>query len=513
MDKMKRSLSKLLSLALAFLMLFEASGNAFAYMVEGSKTASQSEEEITLTDSDGNVTTPDESWEETFPYGAFAFEKSGLAVKEGENGVIKVYRLGGTAGRATAYIKYQPSVTQDENGDAIYDFAISAADAVVSVEEPQPAAKYQPVGKEPDPQETDAAVTASEGEDGWTLSVDVENAESYAWQVSENGGVWNDLDDADSASLPADAEALGESYDYRCVYTVDGVRYCTDSLRGTEYVRAAEEELEPMPEDIDLAAEPVYTPLALDAEGEDPYSAWLFELVFADGEWVKELHIDALTDALAEAAEAATFTVVGCDGGEVLDSASTLLLRIEDTNDPEPSTLGFTAELVEADKAEGYATVMLRRVGGMSRPVTVKYATADDTAVAGTDYAYTEGTLLFYGGIDELPVRVELIDDGEVSEEAVRFYIELSELQGDDGCTLDVTRAAVSSRTPAPARARTPRRASMTRTPWTSPAPWARAPARRPPPAPARRSSAARRRRSRNMSPSTPSCAMKTRTA
>ena len=164
--------------------------------------------------------------------------------------------------------------------------------------------------------------------------MDVENAESYAWQVSENGGVWNDLDDADSASLPADAEALGESYDYRCVYTVDGVRYCTGSLRGTEYVRAAEEELEPMPEDIDLAAEPVYTPLALDAEGEDPYSAWLFELVFADGEWVKELHIDALTDALAEAAEAATFTVVGCDGGEVLDSASTLLLRIEDTTIP-----------------------------------------------------------------------------------------------------------------------------------------------------------------------------------
>ena len=443
MDKMKRSLSKLLSLALAFLMLFEASGNAFAYMVEGSKTASQSEEEITLTDGDGNVTTPDESWEETFPYGAFAFEKSGLAVKEGENGIIKVYRLGGTAGRATAYIKYQPSVTQDENGDAIYDFAISAADAVVSVEEPQPAAKYQPVGKEPDPQETDAAVTASEGEDGWMLSVDVENAESYAWQVSENGGVWNDLDGADSASLPADAEALDERFDYRCVYTADGVRYCTDSLRGTEYVRAAEEELEPMPEDIDLNAEPVYTPLALDAEGEDPYSAWLFELVFADGEWVKELHVDARTDALAEAAEAATFTIVGCDGGEVLDSASTLLLRIEDTNDPEPSTLGFTAELVEADKAEGYATVMLRRVGGTSRPVTVKYATADDTAVAGTDYAYTEGTLLFYGGIDELPVRVELIDDGKASEDALRFYIELSELQGDDGCELDISRAAV----------------------------------------------------------------------
>ena len=443
MNQLKRSLSKLLSFALAFLMLFEASGNAFAYMVEDARTASESEDKITLTDSDGNVTEPDESWETTFPYGAFAFERSGLAVKEGESGVIKVYRLGGTAGRATAYIKYQPSLTKDENGEAIYDFAISAGDVVVSVEEPQPAAKYQPVGKEPDPQETDAAVTAEEGEDGWTLSVDVENADSYAWQVSENGGVWNDLDGADTAVLPADAEALDESYDYRCVYTADGVRYCTDSLRGTEYVRAAEEELAPMPEDIDLAAEPVYTPLELTAEGEDPYSAWLFELVFADGEWVKELHIDALSDELAEAAEAATFTIVGCDGGAVLDASSTLLLRIEDTNEPEPSTLGFTAELVEADKAEGFATVMIRRVGGKSRPVTVKYATADDTAVAGTDYAYAEGTLLFYGGIDELPVRVELIDDGEVSEDPVRFYIELSELQGDDGCTLELSRAAV----------------------------------------------------------------------
>lgn len=443
MEKWKRSLSKLLSFALAFLMLFEASGNGFAYMVEGTQTAQQSEEKIALTDGDGNVTVPDESWEETFPYGAFAFEKAGLAVKEGESGVIRVYRLGGTAGRATAYLKYQPSLTRDENGEAIYDFAISAADVVVRVEEPQPAAKYQPVGKLPDPEETDAAVTAAEGEDGWVLSVDFDGAESYVWQVSENGGVWSRLDGADTAALPADAEALDARFDYRCVYTAGGVRYCTDSLRGTEYVRAPEETLEPMPADIDLNAAPVYTPLALDAEGEDPYSAWLFELVFADGEWVKEIQIDALGDELAEAAEAAAFTLVGCDGGEVLDSAATLLLRVEDGNEPEPSTLGFTAEVTEADKAEGYATVMLRRVGGKSRPVTVKYATADDTAAAGRDYAYTEGTLLFYGGVDELPVRVELIDDGVASEDAVRFYIELSELQGDDGCTLDVSRAAV----------------------------------------------------------------------
>lgn len=87
---------RLLCAALTVLMLFEASGSALAYLVTGEGSAPTS---VVYTDTNGNTQPVDESWEETFPYGAFAFETSGLALSEGESGVIKVYRLGGTTGR------------------------------------------------------------------------------------------------------------------------------------------------------------------------------------------------------------------------------------------------------------------------------------------------------------------------------------------------------------------------------------------------------------------------------
>ena len=38
---------------------------------------------VTIVDKDGNAITEDSSWEETFPYGTFAFGNSQLTVAEG----------------------------------------------------------------------------------------------------------------------------------------------------------------------------------------------------------------------------------------------------------------------------------------------------------------------------------------------------------------------------------------------------------------------------------------------
>ena len=148
---------RLLCAALTVLMLFEASGSALAYLVTGEGSAPTS---VVYTDTNGNTQPVDESWEETFPYGAFAFETSGLALSEGESGVIKVYRLGGTTGRATAYLTYEPVLLQDENGGAVYDYAVSANDVAIQVEEPLPRARYDAVGMPPVPETGDAAVRA-----------------------------------------------------------------------------------------------------------------------------------------------------------------------------------------------------------------------------------------------------------------------------------------------------------------------------------------------------------------
>lgn len=130
---------RLISIFLAVLIILQIPAPALAYMVDGRETASG----IILTDSEGNIVEADESWEERFPYGAFAFENPSLIINEGESDVIKVYRLGGTAGRASAYITYEPVLIKDEDGNPIYENAISADDLDIGVEEPQPIAMYQ----------------------------------------------------------------------------------------------------------------------------------------------------------------------------------------------------------------------------------------------------------------------------------------------------------------------------------------------------------------------------------
>lgn len=450
---MKKRMSRFLSLLLCMTMVFTLiPAQVFAYYVADAKTGIRRTADgnavgtINGTDAQGNATTinyDEKTWTETYPYGAFAFEQSSLALQEGGSGVIKVYRLGGTAGRATAYLTYKPVLVQDENGRKIYDYAVSAKDIDILVEEPQPAAKYQPVGKAPDPQRGGLIVVSIRDEQGFVLSLSDE-ADSYRWQILSDG-VWQDITDSDVRELPMDAEYLDESaYDYRCVYEKDGVSYCTDSYFGETYVAPAEEELEPMPEDIELNAAPVYTALDLRGEGEDPYAGWAFELIFADGEWVKEIHLDALTDGISEAQEAAALTIEDCYGGEVLDAASTLLMSIADIDEAGPSSLGFEVETVTVDKAEGTAEVMITRTGDASRPVSIEWTTKDGTAAAGTDYVSASGTLMFYTGLTSLPVTVELIDDGVETDETVDFTIELSKLLGDDNCTLTATVATVS---------------------------------------------------------------------
>lgn len=430
---------RLLSAGLAILILFQVSGSALAYVVAGESTAPTS---LTYTDAEGNTQTVDENWAESFPYGAFAFETSGMAVKEGESGVIKVYRLGGTTGRATAYLSYEPVLIQGEDGEAVYDYAISADDVNIQVEDPLPRAQYDPVGMPPAPQVGNASVSADPDEQGYILRLS-QTADAYQWQILYED-TWQDIDEATTAEVPADLEFIDSgSYDYRCVYTVDGVDYCSVSLLGETYERPEEEVVPEAPADLDLNAEPTYT--ALDLQGEDdPYSGWAFELIFAEGEWVKEIHVDALPDELAEAEETAALTIWGCEGGQVLEGADTLLLRVEDTNEPEPSTLGFIVSDVTVDKADGTAEVTIQRVGGTQTPVTVQYATVDGTALAGQDYAATSGTLMFYAGVTSLPVTVELIDDGVATDEQVWFDINLSELLGDDDCQLTQSTVRVS---------------------------------------------------------------------
>ena len=102
---------------------------------------------------------PEDDWDEVYPYGAFALDAAELTLSEGGEGTITLYRLGGTTGRATVLVRYEPVVYANEDQSPNYANALSSGDVTIRVEETQSAAWYQPVGKAPDPLEPEGTVS------------------------------------------------------------------------------------------------------------------------------------------------------------------------------------------------------------------------------------------------------------------------------------------------------------------------------------------------------------------
>ncbi|MEN6316362.1 MAG: Calx-beta domain-containing protein [Clostridiaceae bacterium] len=406
---------------------------------------------VSLVDANGNTVTVDDSWETTFPYGTFAFNNNETSIGEGGENRITVYRLGGTKGRATAYISVSPVIAEIEKGKYSFANAAGTNDFEIQTEDTLPVAAYQPLGKAPDPLKpdprvavlTDEAKSTSNviGEGGQISSygntciyADTE-ASAYQWQMyvpgtwgSDVPGVWKAVSGATDKQLLVSNENYAD-YDYRCIFntTGGGVEYCTDSARAIPY-EPFTEVLPEAPEGLELNPEPSYTRLLRD-DGE--FDSYLFKLTFAEGEWKKDIVINAGTDELSEADELAVFTIVGCEGGSLYDTANTLAMRIEDNNKMLPSFAGFEVSEITCDKASGSAFLTVKRTGGIQYVFTADYAASDNTAAAGKDYAKTSGTLYFAGGVDTATIEIPLINDGIISEKADKWFtVSLSNPKG-----------------------------------------------------------------------------------
>lgn len=439
----KKMIHRSLALLLALVMtLGLVPQQALAYLAE-------QPEELTIVDKDGNTVAVTEDWETAFPYGTFAFSDFQVVAEEGGNtAVIQVYRLGGTQGRAVAYVTYEPALTQLEDGSASYSTAAGSNDIIIEVENPLPGAENQSIGQPEPPRQPEepVKVVSTASETDVTLSIDVE-AEAYQWYVLYAGD-WEIVDGAVNKDFVVAQEDL-ESYDFRCVYTMDGMEYCSDSYLGVAYTAEEDESASAEsgePEQlVDLNAEPTYTRITPE-NAEDPYSGYVFDMTFAEGEWVKEIRITVPEDEDAEALKFGTFTIVDNLGASLYDTANTLTLRVVDNDQAEASTLGFAVTDVRADKAAGTAELTVVRTGGNQTMLTIDYATVDGTAVAGTDYAAASGTLVFYADRNEQVIQVPLIDDGVATDEERTFQVVLSNLKGDSEglCTLEATEAVVS---------------------------------------------------------------------
>ena len=118
---------RLTALILTAALAVEFTSPALASVVKENDT-------ISVLDADGNLleTGTQADWEAEYPYGTFAFKETQINLKEGaadgtQKGVLTVYRLGGTEGRAEAYIALVPAAAEVEEGRMSYAYAAGTA--------------------------------------------------------------------------------------------------------------------------------------------------------------------------------------------------------------------------------------------------------------------------------------------------------------------------------------------------------------------------------------------------
>ncbi|MEL7314787.1 MAG: Calx-beta domain-containing protein, partial [Cyanobacteria bacterium J06559_3] len=117
-------------------------------------------------------------------------------------------------------------------------------------------------------------------------------------------------------------------------------------------------------------------------------------LSFAAGETTKTFTVAIAEDALYEGDETFTVNLSNITGGATIGT-DTATGTITDNETPPPS---LAIADVTVDENAGTATFTVNLSAAANQIITVDYATADDTATAGSDYLTTGNTLTFLAG-------------------------------------------------------------------------------------------------------------------
>lgn len=157
------------------------------------------------------------------------------------------------------------------------------------------------------------------------------------------------------------------------------------------------------------------------------YEAATGTLTFAAEETSRTISVNVLGDDVAEATERFTVELSNPAGGALslgdAEGTATIL-----DNDQITLTVDDLA-VREGNASQAQFTVRLSKASASA--VTVNYATTDGTAVAGTDYTATSGTLTFAAGETERTVTVDLANaDDTLVEEHRSFFLSLSGAAG-----------------------------------------------------------------------------------
>jgi hypothetical protein len=149
--------------------------------------------------------------------------------------------------------------------------------------------------------------------------------------------------------------------------------------------------------------------------GED-YVTTSGTITFAAGETDQIIWVPILNDGLVQGTRQCRITLSNPGAGAVLGARiiSRILISDNDTGPYFDFAFHYTVEDV------GSVRLGVHRGDDGDQPVTVDYVTVDGTALAGTDYEATQGTLSFLGNEPFKEMAVVILNDG-VNDADKRF--------------------------------------------------------------------------------------------
>lgn len=148
---------------------------------------------------------------------------------------------------------------------------------------------------------------------------------------------------------------------------------------------------------------------------------------FGPGITSKTITIRLRDDRLDEPNESFSISLSETTGGAALGATAAATVSIVD-NDV-AGTLSFSTTVFKTREDAGTALITVTRSGGAAGGVTVDYTTISDSAVAGSDYVTTSGTLLFGADQTSKTFPVTISQDSQV-EANERFFVRLSNPTG-----------------------------------------------------------------------------------
>jgi len=155
------------------------------------------------------------------------------------------------------------------------------------------------------------------------------------------------------------------------------------------------------------------------------YTATSGTVTFSPGETSKTVRVQVTGDTLDEPDETFTVDLVNATNATVADAQG--VGTIVDDDDPPRLSIDNGIPNPATESATGPVAITFTATlsAPSGRTVTAAYATADDTASAGTDYTATSGTLTFTPGQTSATVTVAVLDDA-TDENNETFFVNLS---------------------------------------------------------------------------------------